>query len=342
MNGSIFDEDAIGGNQAVKSVVLKIAEVAIYLSEVISLGELRGSLVKSTGINADGDDQKELDVIADKAYLQALQKSEVRFYASEEQDEVLELNSSGVVALAIDPLDGSSNIDTNVSIGSIFSLRNVSPSCDSEVSYTQRQFFGPGTEQIAAGYIIFGPQTLLVLTTGDGVKQFVLDRNKNTFLLARESLKIPTNTHEYAVNASNYRHWSKPVRQYIEDSNAGEVGPRGSNFNMRWIASLVAETHRILTRGGIFIYPSDSRKNYRSGRLRMVYECAPIAFLVEQADGAATDCINRLLDLPVEGLHARSPFAFGSSNEVARLQAYHDLPENETSPLFRRRGLFES
>ncbi|MEE2774095.1 MAG: class 1 fructose-bisphosphatase [Pseudomonadota bacterium] len=342
MSDSILDVDAIGGNQSVKSVILKIAEVAIFLSDVISLGDLRGSLFKSTGTNADGDDQKELDVIADRAYLEAMQQSEVRFYASEEQDEVLELNDSGAVALAIDPLDGSSNIDTNVSIGSIFSLRNISDGSDDDPHFKRNQFFGPGSEQIAAGYIIFGPQTLLVLTTGDGVQQFVLDREKRTFLLVRSRLNIPTNTHEYAVNASNYRHWSKPVRQYIEDSNAGEVGPRGSNFNMRWIASLVAETHRILTRGGIFIYPSDSRKKYRSGRLRMVYECAPIAFLVEQANGSATDCINRLLDLPVEALHARSPFAFGSSNEVARLQAYHDLPENETSPLFRRRGLFES
>jgi fructose-1,6-bisphosphatase I len=182
----------------------------------------------------------------------------------------------------------------------------------------------------------------MVVTAGCGVIQYVLNRELNKFYPTKVGIEITQNTREYAVNASNIRHWSKPMRLYVEDSNSGEVGPRESNFNMRWIASLVAETHRILTRGGIFIYPADSRKSYETGRLRMVYECAPIAFLIEQAGGGATDCINRILDKRALSLHARTPFAFGSINETTRLQAYHDLPEEETSPLFGRRGLFNT
>tara|TARA_B100001250_G_C19555812_1_gene681095 strand:- start:277 stop:813 length:537 start_codon:yes stop_codon:yes gene_type:complete len=177
---------------------------------------------------------------------------------------------------------------------------------------------------------------------GSGILTYVLDRVKNIFVESKKEISIPADTREYAINASNARHWEKRMKNYIDDSIAGKSGPRGIDFNMRWVASLVAETHRILSRGGIFIYPADSRKGYEKGRLRMVYECAPIAFLIEQAGGSATDCCNRILDLSVEDLHQRTPFAFGSKNEIARLQAYNDLPEAEVSPLFRNRGLFNS
>ena len=272
-------------------------------------------------------------------YLAEIKNSPVKFYASEEQDEVIDLETDGRLALAIDPLDGSSNIDTNVSIGSIFSIRRIS---EKQTLDKNNIFLAAGSEQIAAGYIIFGPQTMFVVTFGNGVKSYILDRNKNLFIDAKIETSIPADTREYAVNASNARHWEKRMKNYIDDSIAGKSGPRGIDFNMRWVASLVAETHRILSRGGIFIYPADSRKGYEKGRLRMVYECAPIAFLIEQAGGAATDSFNRILDLEVDELHERTPFAFGSKNEIARLQAYNDLPEAEVSPLFGKRGLFSN
>ena len=255
---------------------------------------------------------------------------------------MLDLGGKGTLALAIDPLDGSSNIDTNVSIGSIFSIRSLPSNYDLNQNNAQQIFLSPGSEQLAAGYIIFGPQTVMVFTVGNGVLTYIFDRVKKIFIESKKEISIPADTREYAINASNARHWDKRMKNYIDDSIAGKSGPRGIDFNMRWVASLVAETHRILSRGGIFIYPADSRKGYEKGRLRMVYECAPIAFLIEQAGGAATDSFNRILDLSVEELHQRTPFAFGSKNEIARLQAYNDLPESEVSPLFRKRGLFSN
>ena len=320
----------------------KIAKVACDLSYLISIGCLSSlNLNKETSTNSDGDKQKALDVYADDAYLKEVKNSKIRFYASEEQEEVIDLGGDGKLALAIDPLDGSSNIDTNVSIGSIFSIRSLS---DSHLKNNKINdiFLAPGSQQIAAGYVIFGPQTMFVVTFGKGVKTFILDRKKNIFIDSKLETIIPADTREYAVNASNARHWDKRMKNYIDDSIAGKSGPRGIDFNMRWVASLVAETHRILSRGGIFIYPADSRKGYEKGRLRMVYECAPIAFLIEQAGGAATDSFNRILDLEVSELHERTPFAFGSRNEIARLQAYNDLPEAEVSPLFGKRGLFSN
>ena len=320
----------------------KIAEVASNLSYFISIGSLSSlNLNMETSTNSDGDEQKALDVYADEAYLAAVKDTKIRFYASEEQDEVIDLGGNGSLALAIDPLDGSSNIDTNVSIGSIFSIRRLSKN-SLQNNKKNEIFLAPGSAQIAAGYVIFGPQTMFVVTFGNGVKSYILDRERNIFIDSKIDATIPADTREYAVNASNARHWEKRMKNYIDDSIAGKSGPRGIDFNMRWVASLVAETHRILSRGGIFIYPADSRKGYEKGRLRMVYECAPIAFLIEQAGGAATDSFNRILDLEVNELHQRTPFAFGSRNEIARLQAYNDLPEAEISPLFGKRGLFSN
>ncbi len=340
MTDSIKNIDLLDASSDLKIVIGIIGMVAIRLSTIISLGDLHENSQVEISSNTDGDEQKSLDVIADREYFEALKGSPVLAYVSEEREDLTIINDRGSLLLAIDPLDGSSNIDTNLSIGSIFSIREHG--VDTNKKSIEEQFLQPGNRQIAAGYIIFGPQTILVVTTGNGVFQFVLNRETRQFLLTKEGIQIPVDTQEYAVNASNARHWSKAMRLYIEDSNAGEVGPRDVNFNMRWVASLVAETHRILSRGGIFIYPSDSRKTYESGRLRMVYECAPIALLIEQAGGGATNCIDRILDQPSNSLHARTPFAFGSINETARLQAYHDLPKEETSPLFGRRGLFSN
>ena len=340
MTDSLQNIDLLDASSDLKIVIGIIGMVAIRLSTIISLGDLHENSQIELSSNTDGDEQKSLDVIADCEYFEALKGSPVAAYVSEEREGLTILNDKGSLLLAIDPLDGSSNIETNLSIGSIFSIRGYS--AGSNKNDIKDQFLRPGSEQMAAGYIIFGPQTILVVTTGNGVLQYVLNREKKQFLLAKHGIKIPADTQEYAVNASNARHWSKPMRLYIEDSNAGEAGPRDVNFNMRWVASLVAETHRILSRGGIFIYPADSRKTYEVGRLRMVYECAPIAFLIEQAGGGATNCIDRILDQPILSLHARTPFAFGSINETTRLQSYHELPKEETSPLFGRRGLFSS
>ena len=337
-----FDQLPGGISKSLVDALNRIGLVAQNLSYIISTGNVVDVVQNNISVNSDGDDQKPLDVFADEAYLAEMTNSSIRLYASEEQAEVLDLGGSGTLALAIDPLDGSSNIDTNVSIGSIFSIRTIPADYKSNPDNAKSVFVSPGSNQLAAGYVIFGPQTVIVFSVGKGILTYILDRAKNIFIESKREISIPADAREYAINASNARHWEKRMKNYIDDSIAGKSGPRGMDFNMRWVASLVAETHRILSRGGIFIYPADSRKGYEKGRLRMVYECAPIAFLIEQAGGAATDCYNRILDLPVEELHQRTPFAFGSRNEIARLQAYNDLPEAEVSPLFRKRGLFNS
>ncbi len=307
--------------------------VAEQLSLVIARGPLGGAIEVEVGTNEDGDRQKALDIIADEWFATALAGAGVRFYASEERNTIEELDSKGTLAVAIDPLDGSSNIGVNVSVGSIFSVFETADTADAS-------FLRPCGEQIAAGYFVYGPNTSLLATFGNGVVQFTLDPTDRTFRVAARGLQIAPQASEFAINASNYRHWSKPVRAYIDDCIAGEDGPRAKNFNMRWIASLVAETHRIFNRGGIFLYPSDARPGYESGRLRLLYECAPIAFLVEQAGGKATDGCGRILDRNIESLHQRTPFVFGTSDKVDRVAAYHDLPEQEVSALFGTRGLF--
>jgi len=314
-------------------VMLALADVSEKLAQTIADGPLAGDLAAAVGTNLGGDGQKALDLIADDAYMVALKDTQVRWYASEEQDDVVELNGAGNLALAIDPLDGSSNIDVNVSIGMIFSIFPA-------VEDKDASFLRPSGEQIAGGYFIFGPQGGLVVTFGDGTMQFTLDTRTREFLLVERRIQIPVESSEFAINASNYRHWPRPVRAYIDDMVDGTDGPRGREFNMRWVASLVAETHRILSRGGIFLYPGDDREGYSRGRLRMIYECAPIAFLIEQAGGKATDGIDPILGQQADELHGRTPFVFGSANKVEKVTTYYDLPENETSALFGKRGLF--
>ncbi len=312
----------------------ELARAAIALSRLISRNGLDGALGASAGTNTDGDTQKALDVIADDLFLIAARKGGVRHFASEEQDEVVALNPAGAFALAIDPLDGSSNIDTNVSVGTIFSIYDAAT--DPEASFCR-----PVSEQAGAGYVIYGPQTAMLLTFGQGVQRYVLDVEAGCFVLLDAQVAIPTDSSEFAINASNYRHWPKPIRSWVDDAVAGAEGPRGKNFNMRWIASLVAEVHRIMARGGIFLYPRDDRKGYENGRLRLLYECAPIAMLVAQAGGGATDGTALILAQRVERLHQRTPFIFGSEGKVARVTAYHDMPEAEAA-LFGKRGLFRS
>lgn len=312
-----------------------LAQVAADLAEQIALGPKAGTLGEAVGENTDGDSQKALDVMADVAFAAALKGAGIRWYASEEQDLVQELDHQGALAVAIDPLDGSSNIDVNVSIGTIFSIAEAGDT-------GEETFLRHGRALLAGGYFIYGPSTMLVVTFGDGVRQFVLDSRERVFIEVAGPSEIKTQSHEFAINASNYRHWSSPVRSFIDDCLSGEDGPIAENFNMRWVASLVAETHRILTRGGVFLYPGDARPGYAQGRLRMVYECQPIAMVIEQAGGRATTGTDRVLDRVPDTLHARSPLVFGSAGNVDRLAAYHDLPDSEVSALFGNRGLFRA
>ncbi|MDD2868706.1 class 1 fructose-bisphosphatase [Neomegalonema sp.] len=313
----------------------RIALVATGLSRRIARGGLDEDLAGARGQNAGGDGQKALDVIADEAFMEALRGSAVRYYASEEQEEAVDLNGAGGLALAIDPLDGSSNIDVNLSIGTIFGVYSAGATA-------RASFLRPGRDLLAAGYVVYGPQCLLVATFGQGVLHFLLDPEDGRFHRLARNFDLSGKFGEFAINASNHRHWPRPIRAYVEDCLAGEEGPRRRNYNMRWVASLVAETHRILTRGGVFLYPGDARKGYERGRLRYLYECAPIAFLIEQAGGAATDGVSPILAQTPDALHARTPFVFGGAANVARIAAYHELSHEETSALFGGRGLFRS
>lgn len=330
---SIFSELPDSVAPELVRTVERLALVMIDVAKRIARGGIDENLADARGTNLGGDGQKALDVIADEAFMAELKQSDVRYYASEEQDDAITLNPKGSLALAIDPLDGSSNIDTNVSIGTIFGLYDVGDT-------PEASFLRPGRELRAAGYSIFGPQCCLVVSFGDGVLKYVLDSETGQFVLVDKILSLPLESTEYAINASNYRHWPAPIRAYIDDRVAGTEGPMEHDFNMRWIASLVAETHRILTRGGIFLYPGDAREGYAKGRLRLLYECAPIGFLIEQAGGGATDGIDPVLDAVPDQLHARTPFVFGSANKVSRVATYFDLPEKESSALFSARGLF--
>jgi fructose-1,6-bisphosphatase I len=251
------------------------------------------------------------------------------------------LNATGSLLVAIDPLDGSSNIDTNASVGTIFSILPA-PGDGSDALATA--FLQPGERQLAAGYVIYGPQTALALTLGAGTQLFTFNRREREFRLTVEQLRVPPKTREFAINASNHRHWDEPIRIYIDDCLKGCDGPRGEDFNMRWIASMVAEAHRVLARGGIYMYPGDLRDGYEHGRLRLLYEASPIAWLMEQAGGAASSGTERILEIRPQALHQRVPLIFGSREEVERLDRYHrdPYPLGERSPLFGRRGLFRS
>jgi fructose-1,6-bisphosphatase I len=322
---------------ALHALAEEIARAAVQLAGIIARNGLEQALGASAGTNSDGDTQKALDVLADDLFLQAARRARLCHYASEEQDEVIvlaEATPGAGWAMAIDPLDGSSNIDTNVSIGTIFSIYPAAAT-------PEASFLRPVREQAGAGYVIYGPQVALVMSFGRGVQRYVLDPETRVFVLVDPQVAIAPESSEFAVNASNYRHWPQPIRAYVDDCVAGAEGPRAKNFNMRWIASLVAEAHRIFARGGVFLYPADGRKGYERGRLRLVYECAPIAFLCQQAGGGATDGTDPILALRADTLHQRTPFVFGSLSKTARIAAYHELPAAE-SALFGKRGLFRS
>ncbi len=334
-----MDGADLGLSRPIAQVIEALAVAAIDISKVVARGPLAGTLGSSTGaVNADGDLQTTLDAVANRRILDALQATPTAYFASEEEDTILTLDAHAPLAVAVDPLDGSSNIDVNVSIGTIFSIYPVAP------AGATASFFRPGREQVAAGYFVYGPHTALVLTTGDGVDLFVLDQTAGAFRLARARIAIPAAAREFAINASNHRHWYDPVKTFVDDCLAGAEGPRGKDFNMRWIASLVAETHRIFSRGGVFLYPADRRPGYEHGRLRLIYEAAPIALLAEQAGGGASDGHMRILEKLPAALHERTPLFFGSADKVARIASYHADPgfQRQHAPLFGARGLFRT
>jgi fructose-1,6-bisphosphatase I len=328
----------------IATTLLAIAGACGRIATIVAAGALGDhgvALGATRGEHGAGDAQKELDVIANAILFSALRDAPVAALASEEMDYAAPLNPFGTLLVAVDPLDGSSNIDANVSIGTIFSIL---PAPDDGSPCDATAFFQPGEQQLAAGYVIYGPQTALALTTGTGTHIFTLNRRTHEFRLTAEAVRVPPHTREFAINASNHRHWDEPIRIYVDDCLKGCEGPRGEDFNMRWIASMVAEAHRVLARGGIYMYPGDLRNGYEHGRLRLIYEASPVAWLMEQAGGAASTGTTRILEITPQGLHQRVPLIFGSRDEVDRLNRYHldPYPVGERSPLFGRRGLFRS
>ena len=286
-----------------------------------ALGEVLGSAGSE---NVQGEVQKKLDIISNEVLIEANEwGGHLAAMASEEMDEIHIIPNrypQGEFLLLFDPLDGSSNIDVNVSIGTIFSVLKK-PNHHEGVS--EADFLQPGSAQVAAGYCVYGPQTTLVLTVGAGVVMFTLDRELGGWFLVEQDVQIPADTKEFAINMSNMRHWDAPVKRYIDECLAGTTGPRGKDFNMRWIASMVADVHRILSRGGVFMYPWDAREPSKPGKLRLMYEANPMAFLVEQAGGAATNGQQRILDIQPTKLHERVSVILGSKNEVEQVTGYH-------------------
>ena len=285
-----------------------------------SLGDVMGS---ADSANVQGEIQKKLDIIANEVLIEANEwGGHLAAMASEEMEGIHVVPNrypQGEYLLLFDPLDGSSNIDVNVSIGTIFSVLKKPEGS----GVSEQDFLQPGVQQVAAGYCVYGPQTTLVLTVGDGVAVFTLDREQGSFALTQENLQIPEDTKEFAINMSNQRHWDEPVRRYIDECLAGKDGPRGKDFNMRWVGSMVADVHRILTRGGVFMYPWDRREPNKPGKLRLMYEANPMSWLVEQANGVATDGKQRIMDIEPSSLHARVSVFMGSKNEVERVSQYH-------------------
>ena len=311
-------------NADLRLLIEVVARACKRISIAVGKGALGGVLGSAGTENVQGETQKKLDVLSNEILLDAnAWGGHLAALASEEMDDphpIPDRYPKGEYLLVFDPLDGSSNIDVNISVGTIFSVLR----CPEGVrDPDEAAFLQPGSRQVAAGYAIYGSSTLLVLTLGDGVHQFTLDREQGNFPLTQSNLRIPEDTSEFAINMSNMRHWEAPMRRYIDELLAGTTGPRGRDFNMRWVASMVADVHRILTRGGIFIYPRDAREPDKPGKLRLMYEANPMAFIVEQAGGAATDGRARILDLPPHRLHQRVPVFLGSRNEVERVSGYH-------------------
>jgi len=285
---------------------------------------LIGVLGSAGSENVQGETQKKLDIITNEVFIKSTEwGGHLAAMASEEMDDVYPIPAKypkGKYLVVFDPLDGSSNIDVNISVGTIFSILRAPKGV---ANPTAADFLQAGTTQVCAGYALYGPATMLVITTGHGVNGFTLDNDIGEFMLTHQNMSIPADTVEFAINSSNERFWEKPVQRYVEECVAGKTGPRGINFNMRWVASMVAEVHRILTRGGVFLYPKDTKDPTKAGKLRLLYEANPMSFIVEQAGGISSSGYERIMDIKPSDLHQRVPVILGSKNEVARIVRYH-------------------
>lgn len=338
------------------SLILDIATACKRIARAVAFGELTTPGAKNAeapgsaefvigAINIQGETQKFLDVVGNDLFVRETEwGGHLAGMASEEMEQPYRLPPNcprGKYLLVFDPLDGSSNIDVNVSVGSIFSVLRAPVAGRDAVL---EDFLQPGSQQVAAGYALYGPTTMFVLTVGTGVYGFTLDPSLGDFMLTHPQLKVPEDTQEFAINASNSRFWEPPVKRYVDECLAGKTGPRGRDFNMRWIASMVAEAHRILVRGGVFLYPRDSKHPGKPGRLRLLYEANPIGFIMEQAGGRASTGKLPMLDVQPASLHQRIGLVFGSKNEVERIERYHAEPQSADSytPLFNERSLFRS
>jgi fructose-1,6-bisphosphatase I len=305
-------------------LISDVVSACKQIAHDVNKGALIGVLGSAGSENVQGETQKKLDIITNEVFIKANEWSgHLAAMASEEMDDIYPIPAKypkGKYLITFDPLDGSSNIDVNISVGTIFSILRCPEGVENP---TAADFMQPGTKQVCAGYALYGPNTMMVITTGNGVNGFTLDRDVGDFFLTHPNMTIPADTLEFAINASNERYWEAPVQRYVRECIAGKTGPRGVNFNMRWVASMVAEVHRILTRGGVFMYPKDTKDPTKAGKLRLMYEANPMSFIVEQAGGAATDGTQRILDIQPTALHQRIGVILGSKNEVDRVTRYH-------------------
>lgn len=300
-------------------VIETIANTCKTIDQTLQKGALAGVLGSAQNENVQGEEQKKLDVISNDYLIEALQKHpNVGGLASEELDEFTPAQENGQYLVLFDPLDGSSNIDINMCVGTIFSILPAKNTVTQAADFMQA-----GTQQVAAGYVLYGPSTMMALTVGAGVVLFTFDPESQEFLVTADNIQVDVDTKEYAINASNQRHWEAPVKRYIDELLAGKTGPREKDFNMRWVACMVGDIHRILCRSGIFMYPYDLKDPKKAGRLRLMYEANPMSMLMEQAGGAATTGRVRILDIQPTDLHQRVPVIIGSKNEVDLVSSYH-------------------
>lgn len=329
----------IAARTAIAKTIEALATSSVEISALVAQGALAGNLAKVISRAGEFDEQKEIDVRANNSIFDVLKAAPVAAIASEEMAQSVPLQDGAPLLVATDPLDGSSNVNANVSFGMIFSILPAQSGKTGDAAFLQA-----GSRQLAAGFVVYGPQTVLVLTVGQGTHFFTLDPVANTFIHTQSHVTIPADTNEYAINSSNSRHWDEPIRMYIHDCENGASGPRGKDFNMRWTGSPVADIFRILSRGGIYLYPGDKRKGFTQGRIRLIYEANPIAWIIEQAGGLATTGAECVLDAVPTTLHQRTPVICGSRHEVERVIracSGQDM-KGERSPLFGKRGLFRA
>ncbi|MES2500466.1 MAG: class 1 fructose-bisphosphatase [Pseudomonadota bacterium] len=305
-------------SEALSAILNDITHAVKQIATAIDAGAIAGNMGSLASQNVQGEVQKTLDVLTNDIFVEAIQQSGyIAGMVSEELIDPISLTAkNGQYLLCVDPLDGSSNVNVNISVGTIFSVLKAKKNQPELADFLQA-----GTQQICAGYALYGTSTMLVFTAGNGVNGFTLDKKTDTFVLTHPQMQIPQNTTEFAINMSNYRFWQEPVQRYIDECLQGTEGERDKDFNMRWVASMVAEVHRILVRGGVFMYPSDAK--VKMGKLRLMYEANPMSFIVEQAGGAATTGLQRVMEVRPTGIHQRVPIMLGSKNEIDRIASYH-------------------